>query len=218
MREERRLWGEGYRSVAGLDEAGRGPIAGPVVAGAAIFRGEIEGPWVRLVQDSKRLTPSQRTEVLPRIAEAAASIATGSASPEEIDRLGISAAVRLAMHRAIECLSVAPDYLLLDAFPLPDSDLPQTALVRGDALCTSIAAASIAAKVERDRVMVELDRRHPGYGFARHKGYGTAEHGAAVRRLGPTEAHRITFAPVRDEAHARGVFAERLIGTSPRMA
>ena len=214
MREEVRLWGEGYRAVAGLDEAGRGPIAGPVVAGAAIFRGEIAGPWTHLVRDSKRLTPSQRIEVLPRITEAAAAVSTGSVSPEEIDRMGISAATRLAMLRAIERLSVAPDYLLLDAFPLPDSGLPQLAIVRGDSLCTSIAAASIAAKVERDRVMTELDCLHPGYGFARHKGYGTAEHAEAVRRLGPSEAHRISFAPVRQEAYARGVFPGRLTRTN----
>ena len=210
MQEEERLWGAGYSTVAGIDEAGRGPIAGPVVAGAAVFSGAIKGPWTGLVRDSKRLTPSQRKTVLPRLVEAAAAISTGSASAAEIDRLGIAPAVRLAMLRALDNLSIAPDFLLLDAFPLPESDLPQKAIVRGDAKCTSIAAASIAAKVERDRVMYELDREYPGYGFARHKGYCTAAHVAALESLGPCEVHRITFAPVRDRAKAEGVYSNRL--------
>lgn len=210
MHEEEGLWGAGYSTVAGIDEAGRGPIAGPVVAGAAVFSGAIKGPWTGLVRDSKRLTPSQRKTVLPRLVEAAAAISTGSASAAEIDRLGIAPAVRLAMLRALDNLSIAPDFLLLDAFPLPESDLPQKAIVRGDAKCTSIAAASIAAKVERDRVMYELDREYPGYGFARHKGYCTAAHVAALESLGPCEVHRITFAPVRDRAKAEGVYSNRL--------
>lgn len=210
MHEEEGLWGAGYSTVAGIDEAGRGPIAGPVVAGAAVFSGAIKGPWTGLVRDSKRLTPSQRKTVLPRLVEAAAAISTGSASAAEIDRFGIAPAVRLAMLRALDNLSIAPDFLLLDAFPLPESDLPQKAIVRGDAKCTSIAAASIAAKVERDRVMYELDREYPGYGFARHKGYCTAAHVAALESLGPCEVHRITFAPVRDRAKAEGVYSNRL--------
>ena len=210
MHEEERLWSAGYSAVAGLDEAGRGTIAGPVVAGAAVFSGAIEGPWTTLVRDSKRLTPSQRETVLPRLVEAAAAISTGSASAAEIDRLGIAPAVRLAMVRALDNLSVASDFLLLDAFPLPESDLPQKAIIRGDALCTSIAAASIAAKVERDHVMCGLDHEYPGYGFARHKGYCTPAHAAALEKLGPSEVHRITFAPVRDRAESEGVFADRL--------
>ena len=118
------------------------------------------------------------------------------------------------MVRALDNLSIPPDFLLLDAFPLPESDLPQKAIVRGDTLCTSIAAASIAAKVERDRVMCELDREYPGYGFARHKGYCTPAHVAALKSLGPSEVHRITFAPVRDRAKAEGVFSDRL---TPRL-
>ncbi len=210
MQEEERLWSEGYSAVAGIDEAGRGPIAGPVVAGAAVFSGAITGPWTGLVRDSKKLTASQRETVLPRLVEAAAAISTGSASAEEIDRLGIAPAVQLAMVRALDNLSIAPDFLLLDAFPLPDSDIPQKAIVKGDALCTSIAAASIAAKVERDRVMCELDHEYPGYGFARHKGYCTPAHVVALESLGPSEVHRITFAPVRDRAKAEGIFSDRL--------
>ena len=114
------------------------------------------------------------------------------------------------MMRAVDDLSLTPDYLLLDAFPLPDSHLPQKAIVKGDELCTSIAAASIAAKVERDRVMRDLDNKFPGYGFAGHKGYGSADHMAALAELGPCEVHRISFAPVRAQAEARGVFGDRL--------
>ncbi len=210
MHEEERLWSAGYSAVAGIDEAGRGPIAGPVVAGAAVFSGAIKGAWTGLVRDSKRLTPSQRETVLPRLVEAAAAVSTGTASAEEIDRIGIAPAVRLAMVRALDNLSVSPDFLLLDAFPLPDSDIPQKAIVRGDALCTSIAAASIAAKVERDRLMRELDHEYPGYGFARHKGYCTPAHVAALESLGPCRVHRITFAPVKDHAETEGVFSDRL--------
>jgi ribonuclease HII len=211
MREEEGLRAAGYTAIAGLDEVGRGPIAGPVFAGAVILPDAITGDWKHLVRDSKQLTARQRETVLPQLAEAAIAIATGSASPAEVDRLGIVPAVRLAMMRAINDLSLAPDYLLLDAFPLPESRLPQKAIVKGDALCTSIAAASIAAKVERDRVMRDLDSKFPGYGFASHKGYGSAGHMAALAELGPCEVHRITFAPVRAQAEARGMFGDRLI-------
>jgi ribonuclease HII len=210
MREEEGLRAAGYTAIAGLDEVGRGPIAGPVFAGAVILPETITGDWKHLIRDSKQLTARQRETVLPQLTEAAIAIATGSASPTEIDRLGIVAAVRLAMMRAINDLSLTPDYLLLDAFPLPDSRLPQKAIVKGDALCTSIAAASIAAKVERDRFMRDLDNKFPGYGFAGHKGYGSAGHMAALAELGPSEVHRISFAPVRAQAEARGLFEDRL--------
>ena len=214
MHEEERLWSSGYSAVRGYRRSRQRADRRPVVAGAAIFSGAIKGPWTRLVRDSKGLTPSQRETVLPRLVEAAAAISTGSTSAAEIDRLGIAPAVRLAMVRALDNLSVPPDFLLLDAFPLPESDLPQKAIVKGDTLCTSIAAASIAAKVERDRVMCELDREYPGYGFARHKGYCTPAHVAALQSLGPSEVHRISFAPVRDRAKAEGVFSDRL---TPRL-
>ncbi len=210
MREEESLRASGYSAIAGLDEAGRGPIAGPVFAGAAILPREIEDDWLHLVRDSKQLSARQRETVLPLLTDVAIAIATGSASPEEIDRLGIVPAVSLAMSRAVESLSVTPDYLLLDAFPLPDSRLPQKTISKGDALCTSIAAASIAAKVGRDNVMRELDGEFPGYGFASHKGYCSSGHMAALIELGPSEVHRITFAPVRTQAETRGVFADRL--------
>ena len=210
MREENGLRATGYRIIAGLDEAGRGPIAGPVVAGAAVLPHKIEGDWSQLIRDSKKLTPAQRESALLRLADTSAVISTGSASATEIDRIGIVPAVRLAMIRALETLPLAPDFLLLDAFPLPDSNLPQKAIVKGDASCMSIAAASIAAKVERDRVMCELDEKFPGYGFAIHKGYCTNVHIEALNELGPSTIHRITFAPVRKSAEARGVFARRL--------
>ena len=210
MREENGLRAAGYSVIAGLDEAGRGPIAGPVVAGAAVLPHKIEGDWSRLIRDSKKLTPAQRESALLHLSDTSALISTGAASAVEIDRIGIVPAVRLAMARAIETLPLAPDFLLLDAFPLPDSNLPQKAIVKGDSSCMSIAAASIAAKVERDRVMCELDEEFPGYGLAIHKGYCTNVHIEALNEIGPSSIHRITFAPVRKSAEARGVFVKRL--------
>lgn len=196
-REESALLEDGYTLVAGLDEVGRGPLAGPVVAGAVMLPANPRGRWVRLVRDSKQLTAPQREEAADVLRDKALSMATGLASNEEIDRVGIAPATRLAMERAINALPLQPQFLLLDAFPLPDVDIPQKAIVRGDALCLSIAAASIIAKVERDRVMVEHDGRYPGYGFASHKGYASSYHLEALRERGPSPIHRRSFAPVR---------------------
>ena len=196
-REESALIEAGYTFVAGLDEVGRGPLAGPVVAGAAMLPANPRGRWVRLIRDSKQLTPAQREEAADILKEKALSMSTGVATHEEIDRIGIVAATNLAMARAINALPLQPQFLLLDAFPLPDVDIPQKAIVRGDALCLSIAAASIIAKVERDRVMVENDGRYPGYGFASHKGYASSYHLEALRDRGPSPIHRHSFAPVR---------------------
>ena len=196
-REESALLESGYTLVAGLDEVGRGPLAGPVVAGAAMLPANPRGRWVRLIRDSKQLTPAQREEAADILKEKALSMVTGFATHEEIDRIGIAPATRLAMARAINALPLQPQFLLLDAFPLPDVDIPQKAIVRGDALCLSIAAASIIAKVERDRVMVEQDGRYPGYGFASHKGYASSYHLEALRDRGPSPIHRHSFAPVR---------------------
>jgi len=187
----------GHRHVAGLDEVGRGAWAGPVVAGAVIL--PLERPdlssLLANVRDSKQLTPQQREEVLPTILRIAVATAVGRAEPAEIDKLGIAVATRLAMKRALASLAVHPDCLLLDAFPLPESPLPQKAIVRGDATSLSIAAASILAKVTRDRWMADLDREWPGYGFARQ--YGTAAHLRAIAALGPTPWHRLSWAPFR---------------------
>ena len=197
---ERRLWALGYLRIAGVDEAGRGPWAGPVVAAAVILPPHEENLLELLagVTDSKQLTPLRRDALYERIFDVAIGVGVGQASAREIDALGIVPATQLAMHRALVALPVPPDYLLVDYVNLPDVDLPQEAIVKGDARVLSIAAASIVAKVERDRIMVELEARYPGYGFAQHKGYGTRAHQEALRRLGPSPVHRKTWKPVRE--------------------
>ena len=195
--EETALHRQGFRLVAGLDEAGRGPLAGPVTAGAAVFRAYPAGRWVDQVRDSKQLTPKAREAALPRIRAAAVATAVGTAGHEEVDDVGIVEATCLAMMRAIDRLSVTPDYLLIDAIRLPDNRTPQKSIIKGDATCFSIAAASILAKVYRDRLMTRADRAFPGYGFASNKGYPSAKHLAALRRLGPCLIHRRSFSPVR---------------------
>ena len=180
-----------------MDEVGRGPLAGPVVAGAVILPIRPAGEWVELIDDSKRLTPAKREEAFPLICWRAVAFGTGAASSEEIDALGIVGGTRLAMTRALDFLAVRPDFLLLDAFPLVGVAIPQRAIIHGDALCLSIAAASIVAKVTRDRLMESEDARYSGYGFARNKGYATREHLDGLTALGPCEIHRRSFAPVR---------------------
>ncbi len=217
--EELAFFRAGYRHIAGLDEAGRGAWAGPVMVGAVILPLDRPDLLTLLadVRDSKQLTPRQREEVLPTIVRVAAATAVGGAEPAEIDQLGIAAATRLAMRRALDALAVRPDCLLLDAFPLPESPLPQKAIVRGDSISLSIAAASILAKVTRDRWMVELDRKCPGYEFARHKGYGTAAHRQAISTLGPTPWHRLSWAPFRDrDPKSVGTFARWNVRTLER--
>ncbi len=191
---EMRLWQAGYAGVAGLDEAGRGCWAGPVYAGAVMLAPGTELPGVR---DSKTLAPARRAALLELITQRALSWGVGWATVEEIDALGILPATRLALQRALEQLAPPPQALILDAITLPDIPLPQTAFPRADALALSVAAASIVAKVHRDRWMAEVaDRLYPGYGFARHKGYGTAEHQAALAAWGPCPLHRRNFAPI----------------------
>ena len=202
-KEEAALLGLGYRLIAGLDEAGRGPLAGPVVAGVVILPPRPKGRWVRLVRDSKQMSPAQRERALAHIHEHALSIETGVSSPEEIDDLGIAPATRLAMRRALYRLALLPQLMLLDAFPLPEVDIPQNPIIHGDALCLSIAAASVVAKVTRDRMMEEHDSVYPGYGFAKHKGYGTDEHRRNLERLGPCPIHRYSFAPLRHTGATR---------------
>ncbi len=196
---ERRLWSKGYRYVAGVDEAGRGPWAGPVVAAAVILPANLPELEERLagVHDSKRLNARQRNRFFQRIRDVAFAVGVGQATPEEIDRMGIVPATQLAMQRAVASLSTMPDYLLLDHLSLPDVPVPQEAFVRGDARVLSIAAASIVAKVVRDDLMIAYDTLYPGYGFARHKGYGTREHREALHHLGPTPIHRRSWGPVR---------------------
>ena len=190
--------GQGYSLIAGLDEAGRGPLAGPVVAGVAVLPPNLKGDWVKLVRDSKQLTPAQREYVLPYLQDASQALEVGMSSAQEVDDLGIVSATNLAMKRALNSLALMPQYLLLDAFPLPGVGIPQKAIVHGDALCLSIAAASVLAKVTRDRIMEGHDDKYPSYGFARHKGYATREHLRNLRAHGPCPIHRYSFAPVRE--------------------
>lgn len=192
--EERMLMERGFSRIAGLDEAGSGCWAGPVFAGAVILPLDSR---IALLRDSKMLSPKQREEAALLIKERAVAWAVGTASAEEIDRLNIRKAGALAMRRALEALSVAPDHALIDAFFLPGCPCPQKAVIRGDAKVKSIAAASIIAKTERDAFMRELDAKHPEYGFAIHKGYGTAMHHEALKKHGPSAVHRMSYAPVK---------------------
>jgi ribonuclease HII len=196
--EEEKLIAQGYRIIAGVDEVGRGPLAGPVVAAAVILPLELRPSWLSRVRDSKQLTPSQRESIFDRITESGVAYGLGVVSHEVIDKRGIASATRLAMRDAIKQLSICPDYLLIDFMQLPAVRIPQKSVVDGDSVCLSIAAASIVAKVTRDRMMVELDGQYPGYGLAQHKGYGTKEHLACLRRLGPSPLHRHSFKPVRE--------------------
>ena len=193
---ETNLWPY-YKYIAGLDEAGRGALAGPVAVGAVILpQGDPAFLSSRLhgVRDSKQMTPLERESLAPRIQEIALSWCIGFASPEEIDTLGIVPATRLAALRALEGLSFFPQYLLTDfRLELPQLDIPQTALVHGDALCMSIAAASVLAKTARDALMRELDGQYQGYGLGKHKGYGTQAHRLAMKRMGISPVHRKTF-------------------------
>lgn len=189
-------WRRGYRHVAGLDEAGRGPLAGPVVAAAVVLDPDFAQVWWADLRDSKQLPPSKREEFAARIFDTA-DAAVGIASHAEIDALGIVPATRLAMERALAGLPCRPDHLLLDALLLPDVGVPQRAIVHGDALSASIAAASIVAKVTRDRLMDGFHSRYPHYGFDRNRGYSTPGHLRALAEHGPCPIHRRCFEPVR---------------------
>lgn len=196
---EMALWEQGYRRIAGVDEVGRGPLAGPVVAAAVqLFPPPLGGAWISQVRDSKLLSAAQRERLSPLIQKHARAVAVAVICPEEIDRMGIGAAVRVAMARALGQLSVKADYVLVDGRERLSTATRQQAVVKGDQTVVSIAAASIVAKVYRDRLMVELAEQYPGWGFAQHKGYGTPQHLEALRRLGPSPAHRRTFSPVRE--------------------
>lgn len=190
LRYEKELWKKGIQFVAGIDEAGRGPLAGPVVAAAVIFPKDV---FISGVDDSKKLTPVQREELFKIIQNEAIAAATGVVSEKEIDRINIFQASFKAMRMAIGRLSVQPEHLLIDGKPLPEKFYPQTPIVKGDQKSFSVAAASIIAKVTRDRMMVEYDKIYPQYGFARHKGYCTRQHVEAIRKHGYCEIHRRSF-------------------------
>jgi ribonuclease HII len=187
---ERLLWKSGVRDIAGVDESGVGPLAGPVVAAAVVFEPGTEIPGV---DDSKRLEPDVRIALAGEIRRRSTGVGVGLATVQEIDTVNIYHAGLLAMRRAIEALPRAPQHVLVDARTIPGVAIAQSRFFRGDGINFSIAAASIIAKTERDRMMDELDRQHPGYGFASHKGYATSEHRAAVKRLGPSAVHRMSF-------------------------
>ena len=176
---------------------GGGSLAGPVVAGAVVLPVHPSGDWISGIRDSKLLTPRRREAALRSMRDASVAMGAGVASSTEIDAIGIIGATRSAMARAINALSVRPDFLLLDAILLPDVDIPQRSVIKGDAKHLSIAAASIVAKVTRDSLMCDLDDEYPGYGFAQHKGYGTRQHIDGLENLGACPIHRRTFAPVR---------------------
>ena len=198
MRLRADLRAAGCRLVAGVDEVGMGPLAGPVVAGAVVLPDEVDLPGL---DDSKKLSRVTRERLDVAIREQALAVAVAEVSPEEVDRLNVYHAGLTAMRRAVEALDARPDHLLVDARTIPGIGVPQTGIVGGDALDASIAAASVVAKVYRDATMQRLDTQHPGYGFARHKGYPTAQHLLALKRLGPSPVHRRSFAPVAHFAH-----------------
>ncbi len=196
--EEKILEAQGYQRIAGIDEAGRGALAGPVIAAAVILPCRIDAPWINLVKDSKQLSPATRELLFHHIHEIAISVGIGMATNEVIDTQGVIKATRLAMKLAIDQLSPPPQSLLIDYMLLPEVPLPQKGITNGDKLCFSIACASIMAKVTRDQLITELDKIYPGYGLAQHKGYGTKEHLACLRQLGPSPIHRQSFKPVKD--------------------
>ena len=189
-RLETELRAAGYTAICGVDEAGRGPLSGPVVAAACILPA---GCVIEGLNDSKKLTPKQRDRLFDTVREVAVAYSVGQASPEEIDELNILNATMLAMRRAIEGLPVKADFALIDGNCARGIDLPHKTVISGDALSVSISAASILAKVTRDRICLDNDRDYPEYGFAKHKGYGTKDHMDALRRLGPCPLHRRSF-------------------------
>lgn len=195
LKFEKTAHSNGFTYVAGIDEAGRGPLAGPVMAAAVILPA---GLSIIGVDDSKKLTPDKREKLFEIIMAQALAVGVGIMSPAEIDRINILQATRHAMRAAVQQLSPRPDYLLIDGISTIDSTIPQKTIKKGDSLSLSIAAASIIAKVTRDRFMIEMDSNYPGYGFSGHKGYGSAAHLDAIRRLGPSPIHRLTFGGVKE--------------------
>ncbi|MDP8241291.1 MAG: ribonuclease HII [Candidatus Hatepunaea meridiana] len=196
--KEHDLWTKGLLNIAGIDEAGRGPLAGPVVAAAVILK-----PWMDLpgVIDSKQMSEGKREEAYDYIMKNSLCVAIAASSVKVIDRINILKATMVAMNRSVFRLKQTVDYLLIDGNRFPDGlEIPGETVIGGDGICRSIAAASVIAKVTRDRLMRKLDRIYPNYGFAENKGYGTAEHIRSIEKYGPTPHHRYSFAPVRQVA------------------
>ncbi|MFN2146025.1 MAG: ribonuclease HII [Anaerolineales bacterium] len=201
---ESALWAEGIALIAGIDEAGRGALAGPVAAGAVILpqRDDLQ-QMLSGVQDSKQINAKARRAQAELIGAVAIGAAVGFTSAAEIDEIGIMPATRLAAQRALAQLPQQPQHLLIDYISIPGAGLPSTSLTKGDCRSLSIAAASILAKVARDALMVDLEEEYPGYGLAAHKGYGTASHRRAIEALGPSPVHRMSFAPMREDDQPR---------------
>lgn len=199
---EREMAALGFERIAGVDEAGRGPLAGPIVAGAVVLAHPVEG-----LNDSKLLSELQRESLYTQLVDGEHAIGCAIISSEQIDQRGIQQANYGAMLEAVEQLTPVPDYLLVDGFKLPGCAVPHLRIVKGDRRSQSIAAASIIAKVTRDRLMVAYDAEFPGYGFAKHKGYGTAGHLDAIRRLGPCPIHRRSFAPLSVQVDTAPLFS-----------
>lgn len=199
LHKEMTLREQGFRFIAGLDEAGRGAWAGPVAAAAVIL--PLDRPDLAAVlaglDDSKKLRPHQREQFFELIHEVALVVGVGLVSAARVDELNVLEATRQAMQQALSALKVLPDYLLLDHVRLPAVALPQDAFPKADSISLTVAAASVVAKVTRDRLMVQYDQEHPGYAFGRHKGYGTAAHQVALAELGPSPLHRMSYKPVK---------------------
>ncbi len=192
---EKKLWDNGYKNVTGTDEAGRGPLYGPVVAASVILPHDfvLEG-----LNDSKKLTEKKREEYYPIIMEKALAVGVSIVSPEEIDEINIYEASRQGMLRAINSMNIKPDYIITDAMPLDGfTDIPQEKIIKGDAKSITIAAASVIAKVTRDRIMYEEDKKHPEYEFAKHKGYPTKKHIELLNKYGIIDGYRRTYGPVK---------------------
>lgn len=205
--EENGLSAQGCRLIAGIDEAGRGALAGPVVAAAVILPQFMDSPWLKSVRDSKEISPAKRERLFVLIEEEAVAIGVGTVAPKIIDSINILNATKVAMCQAVEQLAWSPDFLLIDRLTLPQLRISQKGITRGDKLCLSIACASIIAKVTRDRIMIKLDRRYPRYGLAQHKGYGTRQHFSRLCEHGPSPIHRYSFAPIRESSTPRNQFA-----------
>jgi len=195
-RYERMASAMGYHVVAGVDEVGMGPLAGPVVGGAVVLT---IGDRITGLDDSKLLTALQRERLDRVIRRRAVAVSVCAVDHAQVDSLGLTRARHLATAGAVAGLGIPAEYLLVDAWDVPDAPVAQMAVVRGDRTCASIMAASIVAKVARDRTMIEYDALYPGYGFAEHKGYATRAHRAAIRRLGPSPIHRTSWAPFREQ-------------------
>jgi ribonuclease HII len=195
---ENELKSQGYELIAGIDEVGRGALAGPVVASAVILPHPANLSWLELVRDSKQLNSKKRDSLFELISQEAVAVGVGIVPSQVIDSINILKATKLAMMQAVEKLPEQPSFLIIDRVTLPQCPIPQKGIIRGDKLCLSIACASIIAKVTRDRMMVRFDQIYHGYGFAQHKGYGTGKHISCLQELGPSPIHRLYFSPVRN--------------------